>query len=86
MALLLWWTWPVLVLCIWWWADSTQWRWTWLVGFEEGIFGTQWLYCGAIALGEFPNMHPLIAVIWIGSALALAAASGYNRRHTGVDF
>jgi hypothetical protein len=82
MSLLLWWTWPALIFCIWWWADSA-WRWTWIVGFEAGLFGTQWTVAGALSLGDFPNSRPLIATIWIGCALALAAVSAYNRRRNG---
>jgi hypothetical protein len=82
MSLLLWWTWPILIFCIWWWADSA-WRWTWLVGFEAGLFGTQWTYAGAVALGEFPRSRPIIAAIWIACAFALAAVSAYSRRRNG---
>jgi hypothetical protein len=79
MSLLLWWTWPILIFCIWWWADST-WRWTWLIGFEAGLFGTQWTYAGAVALGEFPRSRPIITAIWIACAFALAAVSAHSRR------
>lgn len=78
MSLFLWWTWPVLVLCIWWWADST-WRWTWIVGVQCGLFGTEWTYCGAVALGQLPQWRPLVCTLWLGCPLALAAVSAYNR-------
>lgn len=79
MSMLLWWTWPLLIFAIWWWSD-TGWRWTWLVGVEAGLFGTQWTYAGALALGNFPKDRPLVATIWIGVALSLAAASAHGRR------
>jgi hypothetical protein len=82
MCLLLWWTWPALIFCIWWWANST-WRWTWIVGVEAGVFGTQWTYAGAVALGNFPNSRAIIAGIWIGCALALAAVSAFSRYRSG---
>ena len=80
--LLLWWTWPVLIFCAWWWADSA-WRWTWLVSVEASLFVAQWTYGGALALREFPDSRAITATIWIACALALAAVSAYNRRHNG---
>ncbi len=82
MAELLWWTWPVLIIGIWWWADRS-WRRTWIVGVEAGIFGAQWTIAGALALGDFPGARLLIGTVWISSALALAGVSAYNRCQNG---
>jgi len=79
MSVELWWAWPALIFCIWWWADS-RWRWTWIVGVESGLFGTLWTYSGAQALAQFPQSRIIVGAIWIGLALALAAVSAYNRR------
>jgi len=82
MCLLLWWTWPVLIFCVWWWADAT-WRWTWFVGVEAGLFGTEWCYAGAVALGNFADSRGIVAGIWAGCAVALAAVSANNRYRNG---
>lgn len=74
----LWWTWPALIFSTWWWANS-EWRWSWVVGVEAGIVGTEWAYGGAVALGDFPDSRPLVGSIWIACALALAAVSARNR-------
>ena len=78
MTLQLWWTWPALVFCIWWWAPSS-WKWTWIVGFEAGLFGTLWVYSFATALAQFTDSRLIVGTIWIGSALALAGVSACNR-------
>lgn len=80
----LWWTLPILILCIWWWARVDR-PWTWLVGVQSGAFGTLWTYSGATALAQAPQQRPLVAAIWIGCALSLAAVSYYNRSRNGSD-
>lgn len=79
MSIGLWWTWPALIFGTWWWANST-WRWSWVVGTEAGIVGTEWSFGGAVALGDFPNSRLLVGSIWIACALALAVVSAHTRR------
>ncbi len=75
----LWWAWPALIVCAWWWADRAYAS-NWIVAVEAGIVGSQWVVVGAIELGEEPVSRGLVASIWIGFAAALAAASAFNRR------
>lgn len=80
MLMSMWWSWPLLTLCVWWWADSGSHR-TWIVGVEAALFGAMWTYAGAVALADFPDSRTVIATTWITCALAMAAVSAYNHRH-----
>jgi len=83
MLVLAWWTWPILGICAWWFADRS-WRWTWLVAMEAGLVGTQWAYIGVYSLADFPNHRTAVAAVWIGYAAALAFVSWLNRRRNGT--
>lgn len=75
-----WWTWPALIVCAWWWSERTY-RWAWVVAIEAGALGTGWAYAGAYNLGQSPQHRVLVAAVWLGYALVLAAASIFTRRH-----
>ena len=71
MLLSLWWTWPALILCIWWWAERS-WRYSWVFGVECAATGTCWCMAGAYALVLFNHSVLLVGTIWIVTALILA--------------
>lgn len=79
----MWWAFPVLCICAWWWADRA-WPWTWLVAVESSAFGTLWAYSGANALAEFASARFLVAILWISLPLCLAATSIYTRHRLGA--
>lgn len=81
LALLVW-TWPVLIICIWWWADRS-WRWRWIVGVEAAAFGTMWTTSFVYALAGNPGSRLIVGAIWIALASTLAAVSAYNRQQNG---
>jgi len=74
MMLTLWWTWPGLIVFVWWWADR-HWRYTWVVGVESGAVGTCWCIAGASALAYFNQSVPIVGFAWIATALLLALES-----------
>lgn len=76
----LWWTWPVLVFCAWWWAPRSS-PWAWIVAVEAGALGVQWACMGAISLGAYPAHRPLVEALWFGGALLLFAIARLNRRY-----
>jgi hypothetical protein len=85
MLVALWWTWPPLVACAWWWADR-RWRWTWLLAVTKGIVGTLWASVGAFSLREFPHSRPLVATLWTAFPAVLAALSALNRHRNHQRF
>lgn len=84
MQFLLWWTWPALAVCAWWWADKT-WTWTWCLAVEAGVIGAQWAYLGAAALVYWPTHRLVVGGCWIAYAAGLAGLSYLARRHAGND-
>jgi hypothetical protein len=72
-----WIAWPLLVALSWWWTPL--WRWSWALTLQEGIFGAEWAYAGATALGTFHARRLMIAAPWIGVPVLLAIAAARNR-------
>lgn len=72
------WLWPPLLAVAY--LGTRSWRWSWLLAFQLGLFGTEWAYVGAVALRSWPDRAVEIGVIWTGTALALAVAGATNRR------
>jgi hypothetical protein len=75
----LWIAWLPLAGCAWWWAPRHEFRWTFLLALEAGGFGVQWSLLGALSLAAWPGSRGLVAGLWIGVALLVAAVSALNR-------
>ncbi len=78
MLLQLWWTFPALVVCAWWWAER-DWPYKWLIAVQLGTLGSCWCYAGAYSLASWPTWTLLIGAIWATFALALAVLSLLTR-------
>ena len=74
-----WWEWPMLIFCGWWYADRAS-RWTWILTIEAGAIGAQWAYIGATALATWPSHIELVGAVWIAYQLLIAAVSYLARR------
>ena len=74
MLMTLWWTWPGLIVCVWWWAERS-WRYSWVAGVECAAIGTCWCMAGSSALALFNHSVLLVGAIWIATALVLAVES-----------
>lgn len=76
---------PLLGVCMWWWAPRAH-GWEWLVAVQAGAVGVQWAFMGAFCLAGYPDQRPLVAAIWIGGGLLIAAICAYNRRRAVVGY
>lgn len=74
----LWWLWLPLTVGAG--ACTPVWRWTWVVTLQLAILGTEWAFVGAAALTAWPTHRDVVGVVWVGTAIALAAAGFVNRR------
>jgi hypothetical protein len=74
-----WWAVVPLTVCAWWWAPREP-GWGWLVAVLRGVVGWEWALVGANALIAFPARRTTIGVVWIASALAIAALATFSRR------
>lgn len=74
-----WWPWPLLIACIWWWADRNLPR-MWLKSVEYSSIGSIWCMTLPLALAVFPTSRTIVGIVWGGAALILAVAAFSVRR------
>ena len=75
----LWWLWiPLLAGAA---ACTPAWRWSWVLGFQLGVVGTEWAYVGATSLAQWPTQRPLVGAIWAGVVLYLAGGASLHRQY-----
>jgi len=74
----LWWLWvPLLAGAA---ACTPAWRWSWVLGFQLGVIGTEWAYVGATSLAQWPAQRLVVGAIWAGVVLYLAGAANLHRQ------
>ena len=69
---------PLAGLC-WWWGSTPSDPWAWLLGILEAAWGVQWALLGLFGLVDYPEHRALVAVLWIGYAVLIAAIGAVNR-------
>jgi hypothetical protein len=73
-----WWALLPCGLLIYWWAPRDGW--SWLVGIQLALAGTEWAFISAWAMRTYPELRLPIGLIWILAALLIAGAGILSRR------
>ncbi len=80
---------PVLVIESWWFSPSRllspNWRWSWVLAVEEGIFGTMWAFAGATNLAAFRDHTLVVGGIWAAAPAVVAIAGALSGKKPGLS-
>lgn len=75
-----------LLIALMWYFGSAETPWIWLAAIVESCWGAQWVLIGTYLLGTYPEDRAIIAVLWIGYAVIVAAIGMVNRYRYERDY